>query len=1454
MKKIHNNLKSYLIMNNKVRLLFLAVILSLSTAYYVDAAVIYQENAGSGNWASESQFLNTYTIIKDELQSSCEQSGTGSDKYGEWTLTSGSSSSPIFRTTDGNAMDWLISPEFFLIGGKSYTIAIYVTATCNFESGGMLSLGVHYGAINDIAGMSNTISSYNFTESGEDLAYSVNFTPSRSGFFHIGFLNMAQIEHEGDFAAINITSWSVTIPDPSIEGVFTLPFYNDLESVDMVFEFEDYWYTTSNTYDAVGMYGWWPTQYIGGYRELWENGFGLPLPSFIEDDNLNGFLTLFTSDDTYDWTRTSYLITPIMAIDETRPAKISFKYCGVDDYFTWEELNVYLCKSPTNNLSDIMNDPDAAIALIHDDLIYTVNALQWNYFEIVIDDYSLFSDATGYFSIIFENYDDNGYGLILDDVKVEYLPLATVTATAGANGTITPSIVKTGIGAIARFTVLPDPGYIIDQVTYNGSLATNVVATARTLSVMANYETNTLNVTFKERPTYNLPYVCNFNNFAQFGEWTIFDLNEDGISWVCYTANEYVRMSNWTPDGISQNDVLVTPPLNMIVGNTNAIRVKYRYRTGNDDYVPEKVKVLLTRESDVTSNTTTNAFTVADHTSINSVSWTVQETDITPAQLEALGDDDYLFLKFHCYSDGDKWYPYIDGVSITVIPNPTISAFATEEGGTISPSGDSQISYGASITYTITINTGYMIQAIFVDGSPVSNPTTTYTFTDVTSDHTIEVIFQKVPVSINASIGFPTTENGGNLVPNGVVSREYGDDQTFTFTPAVGWELDRVVVNGALTPTLDNTYTFYNITASSQSIEVFFKKQTYTISVSSGPNGTISPNGSFLRDYGESAVFTIAPESDEYEINMLTVNGLPIAIDRAATSYTLENISSNMTVNITFRRVTYSVNVSASGLGSVTPTGFITVNRGANLEFILTPLNQYYHVSRILLNDIEVPKSEYENNRFSINNIQNAYTLEIFFDAITYRLITSASGPGTISPLGSFALLKGEDVFIALSPNDQNKEPIALVVNGELIDYKDTVYLIDFIDNDYEIHAIFDEKSYTINAIADGGGVMTPVGNVRVYINENQTFNFEPWNGFQIDYVRVNGRLIELDAANSYTFRNVTANATIQVYFKQADPTAYLITSSVTNGTISPANGVAVTRGLSQKFTFEPDFGYELDVVRINGINRPEIRGNSYTFTNVTSNSSISVTYRIKRYTLDVQVNCVNGRISPDGLIQKDFKSTEVFRFIPAPGYVVDQVMVNGVEVLIYGNMLPIYVTENLTITATFKEKTGDLTIVSSAGNGGSISPNGTVDVVNGDNQIFAFIPDPGYAVEKVEVDGIITPYNETDNTYTFYNVKKYHTIYVSFVPTPVIGANNVTEQVNKFVLYPNPTSSVINLQGDLNEIETILVLDLAGSNVIEFNNISNQLDVSELPNGTYTIRILRKDRKIENYSVIKIR
>ena len=153
----------------------------------------------------------------------------------------------------------------------------------------------------------------------------------------------------------------------------------------------------------------------------------------------------------------------------------------------------------------------------------------------------------------------------------------------------------------------------------------------------------------------------------------------------------------------------------------------------------------------------------------------------------------------------------------------TITAIAGE-GGTITPSGSVTVAEGADQAFTITPEQGYEIADVKVDGESVG-AVTSYTFTGVDADHTIEATFKSTSVTppvtkyyeIDASAG-----EGGSISPSGTVRVKAGTSQSFSITPAEGYSIHAVYVDGEFCGRV-SSYTFTNVQADHE-ISVQFKR------------------------------------------------------------------------------------------------------------------------------------------------------------------------------------------------------------------------------------------------------------------------------------------------------------------------------------------------------------------------------------------------------------------------------------------------------------------------------------------------------------------------------------------------------------------------------------------------------------------------------------------------------
>jgi hypothetical protein len=93
-----------------------------------------------------------------------------------------------------------------------------------------------------------------------------------------------------------------------------------------------------------------------------------------------------------------------------------------------------------------------------------------------------------------------------------------------------------------------------------------------------------------------------------------------------------------------------------------------------------------------------------------------------------------------------------------IIDTRTIAASA-DTGGSISPSGTVTVNYGANQTFNIVANAGYAISNVVVDGAS-QGAISTYTFDNVTTNHTINATFAFNAVMV-------MSPNGGEVIPSG---------------------------------------------------------------------------------------------------------------------------------------------------------------------------------------------------------------------------------------------------------------------------------------------------------------------------------------------------------------------------------------------------------------------------------------------------------------------------------------------------------------------------------------------------------------------------------------------------------------------------------------------------------------------------------------------------------------
>jgi flagellin-like protein len=441
--------------------------------------------------------------------------------------------------------------------------------------------------------------------------------------------------------------------------------------------------------------------------------------------------------------------------------------------------------------------------------------------------------------------------------------------------------------------------------------------------------------------------------------------------------------------------------------------------------------------------------------------------------------------------------------------------------GAITPSGQVTVTNGNSQAFQIRPDAGYHISSIVVDGTQIPNPQTTYTFTSVTTSHTIEATFTADAAPTHTITVNPT--NNGQITPQtGTVT--HGTDKTYTITANSGFSVSNVVVDGESLGSLIS-YTFVNVIMD-HTIGATFTAVTgsnHVIHASAGPNGQITPEGDVIVANGASKQFNILAESHYHIVDVLADGTSRGAI----TSYTFSSVQGDHSISATFAINTFGITASAGANGQISPSGTVQVNYGDDQAFNIQP-SAGFRVSGVVVDGVSVGSQ----TLYTFTNVLAAHTISASFTAVqqgTHIIQASAGAHGAINPSGSVAVNDGSSQSFTITPV-AHYHVADVLVDGASVGARAS-YTFTNVIADHTIAVTFAVDTVVITATAGSNGHITPTGAVSVGYGSSQAFTITPNAGFVVAGITVDG--VNSGYGNSYTFTNVIADHTIAVTFTQ---------------------------------------------------------------------------------------------------------------------------------------------------------------------------------------------------------------------------------------------------------------------------------------------------------------------------------
>lgn len=246
-----------------------------------------------------------------------------------------------------------------------------------------------------------------------------------------------------------------------------------------------------------------------------------------------------------------------------------------------------------------------------------------------------------------------------------------------------------------------------------------------------------------------------------------------------------------------------------------------------------------------------------------------------------------------------------------------------------------------------------------------------------------DIGYDESPYSLVYSL-IPVANPGGTVTPSTPQAVSPGSNHTFTITPNVGYHIVNVTVNGVSLGPITN-YTFTNITAN-HILTAVFAINTYLITPTTNPGGSITPGTVQTVDFGSTLVFTVTPDVGHYLVNV----GVDGVLQGPINTYTFTNIAANHTITALFAIYTYVITPSAGVGGSILPNTPQTVNHGTALTFTITP-NTGYTVVAVLVDGIQ----QGALTSYAFTGITTSHTISAFFTENQYALVVSRLGNGT---------------------------------------------------------------------------------------------------------------------------------------------------------------------------------------------------------------------------------------------------------------------------------------------------------------------------------------------------------------------------------------------------------------------------------------------------------------------------
>lgn len=621
---------------------------------------------------------------------------------------------------------------------------------------------------------------------------------------------------------------------------------------------------------------------------------------------------------------------------------------------------------------------------------------------------------------------------------------------------------------------------------------------------------------------------------------------------------------------------------------------------------------------------------------------------------------------------GDAKAPQLDKFEITPkdvkLAEFTVNASVEGEGGTITPSGETKVTEGETVEFKITPDKTHKVADVLVNGESVG-AVTSYTLKDVKENATVVAKFVPAAYTEENRFNFPTEVNGTAITAEAehFVLKNVGTGEAWPLQVSVAdWASNGYFVNAMnsgdqitlhyhaekpgkykATVQFRSGDTNNGLTWSEADNKIAAQTEVMKIGAGDQAKATHTHDIEFVvNEAGDGTLVFTAPEKNAPQLDKFDITLVEVVVNKDALKTAIETAKEALKEEGKYTEE--SVKALKDAMAEAEK---VVADENATQESVDAATKAVEEATKGLAEKPAVPEAD-----------------KTALKAVLADAAQKLAGADAYTEESVKALKDAVDLAQNVFDNpDASQTEVDAAVTA----------VRDAIENLQEKPPV--QKEFTITAVAHGGGIIDPSGAVKVEEGKDQVFTIQPYEGFEVKEVFVNGESV--GAVTEYKFEAVRADASIEVFF--AEKEAVQADKTKLNESIAAAEEL-----LKHAEDYVPEDVQNLmevlDAAKAVAAD-PAATQETVDAAQNALDAAMNIAPIQKEFAIMAAAG-EGGSITPCGTVKVERGMSQTFAIQPKEGYVISDVLVNGQSVGAVAEYTFCDVNADANITALFQK------------------------------------------------------------------------------------------------------------------------------------------------------------------------